>query len=115
MSRIDDTLAALADPSRRAMVEMLREGPVRPSRLAEALELSRPAVSRHLKVLRQAELVREQIDEHDARVRLVQLQPAALGEVRGWIDDVQAMWEQQLDSFAAHVERKVARRRGGRR
>ena len=69
-SELDATLAALADPTRRAVVELLREQPLRSGDIAAALSMSRPATSRHLRVLRHARVVAEQPLEDDARVRL---------------------------------------------
>ncbi|MEZ4238604.1 MAG: metalloregulator ArsR/SmtB family transcription factor [Myxococcota bacterium] len=106
MTPIDQALAALAEPRRRALVERLRGGEQRPSELADALALSRPAVSRHLKVLRDAGLVEERIAPGDARERLVRLQPRALAPLQAWLEDLAAMWDDQLESFAAHVEER---------
>ena len=99
------TLAALADPARRAIVEHLRQQPQRPSDLADVLGLSRPAVSRHLRVLRQAGLVGQDVDGDDARVRPIQLQPAPLLQLRDWADELQGFWQDQLAAFKAHAER----------
>ncbi len=105
------TFGALADPVRRGVVELLRAGPLRPSEIAEALSLSRPATSRHLRVLREARLVSEQVEAEDARARRCRLERAALSELEGWLAEVQAFWGDQLASFKAHAERK-GRRRG---
>lgn len=107
---VDETLSALADPSRRAVVAMLSKGPRRPSELAEALAASRPAVSRHLRVLRKAGLVEEAIQEHDGRVRVYALRRERLGELRTWIEEVEAFWDEQLSAFKAHAERGRGRR-----
>ena len=105
MTPVDRTLAALADPRRRELVDVLRGGARRPGDLATALSLSRPATSRHLKVLREAGLVDEDIGERDGRERIVRLRPAALAPLRAWLEDVAAMWSDQLDAFVAHAER----------
>src|SRR5438874_1918152 len=81
-THIGDTLAALADPSRRRVVEQLREGPQRAGDLAAAGGLSAPAMSRHLRVLRRSGLVEERGVEHDARVRLYRLRPEAFFALR---------------------------------
>jgi DNA-binding transcriptional ArsR family regulator len=102
---IDRTLAALADPYRRRTIELLRQGPRRASDLARALELAPPAMSRHLRVLRQSGLVQEEHPEFDARVRIYSLRPGAIHELRDWLDHVEAMWTQQLSAFKSHLER----------
>jgi DNA-binding transcriptional ArsR family regulator len=102
---VDQMLAALADPRRRALVELLRARGRRPGELAEALSLSRPATSRHLKLLREAGLVDEVIAERDARERIVTLRPESLAPLQQWLEDVAAMWDDQLEAFKAHVER----------
>lgn len=109
MTALDDTLSALADPTRRAVVDLLREGPRRAGALAEALSLSPPAMSRHLKVLRKAGVVEEERGlEEDARVRVYRLRPAPLEALRSWVDEVSAFWEDELAAFKQHVERKAS-------
>jgi DNA-binding transcriptional ArsR family regulator len=108
---LDRTFAALADPTRRAVVALLLERPLRSSDMADALSTSRPAMSRHLRVLRRARLVEEGPLEDDARVRMYQLARARFSELRSWLDRVEARWAGQLDAFKAHVERKHGRRR----
>ena len=102
---LDRTLAALADPARRAIVERLRRRPQRPSEVADALSMSRPAMSRHLRVLRRAGLIAQETLEEDARARLIQLRTGPLTELRSWVEDVEAMWSDQLQAFKAHAER----------
>lgn len=101
---IDDTLQALADPTRRAVVSLLREGPRRAGALAEALSQSPPAMSRHLRVLRKARLVEEQALEEDARVRVYRLRPEPLRALGSWVDEVSAFWGEQLLAFKQHAE-----------
>lgn len=109
MTELDDTLAALADPTRRAVVDLLCEGPRRAGALAEALSLSPPAMSRHLKVLRKARVVEEDRGlEDDARVRVYRLRPEPLEALRSWVDEVSAFWEDQLAAFKQHVEGKAS-------
>lgn len=110
-AEVDRTLAALADPVRRAVVERLGEGPVSAGGLADALDVSRPVMSKHLKTLREAGLVEQAIDAADARVRTVTLRRAPLAHVRGWLDEVEAFWGDQLASFKAHAEAKARRPR----
>lgn len=104
-SRVDTTLSALADPTRRAIVDLLRTEPRRSGELAHALSTSRPAMSRHLRVLRQAKLVSEEIVSDDARGKVYRLQPEPFGSLRAWVEEVEAFWGDQLDSFVAHAER----------
>jgi DNA-binding transcriptional ArsR family regulator len=108
---LDRTLAALADPTRRSVVDLLRERPLRPSDIADALSMSRPATSRHLRVLRRAGLVAEEVQAHDARERVYQLRQPAFVELQGWLEQVGAFWDVQLGAFKAHAERKRGRRR----
>lgn len=102
---IDGTLAALADPVRRSVVEHLSGGPRRAGELAETLHTPAPTMSRHLGVLRRAGLVEVEEIGDDARVRLYRLRPTAFAELRGWIEEVERFWTDQLAAFKAHVER----------
>jgi len=105
VSGVDGTLAALADPARRGVVELLTKGPRRAGELSASLQLAPPAMSRHLKVLRAAGLVTEQHPDEDARVRLYSLHPEPFEELRVWIQDVERFWTLQLDAFKKHAER----------
>lgn len=109
-ARVDDTLAALADPTRRAVIDLLRRGPRRAGELAEALQISAPTLSRHMRVLRKSGLVSDEEPEHDARVRLYHLQPQAFASLRGWLEEVEAFWGDQLAAFKAHAEQPRRRR-----
>jgi len=104
---LDLTFAALADPTRRAVVNLLRDAPLRSSDLADALDKSRPAMSRHLRVLRQAQLVEEESPVGDARARVYQLKRAPFSELRTWLDDVEAFWGVQLRAFKEHAEQSI--------
>jgi DNA-binding transcriptional ArsR family regulator len=75
---------------RRGVIDLLRKGPRRASDLADDLEMTRPAMSRHLRVLRKSGLVTERDPEHDARVRMYRLEPAPFTELRHWLDEVAA-------------------------
>jgi DNA-binding transcriptional ArsR family regulator len=109
---LDRTLAALADPTRRGIIDLLRKKPRRPGELADALSLNRPRMSQHLRVLRQSGLVEEdQRMEHDARIRVFRLRPEPLAAVRDWLDEVQEFWSAQLASFKMHAERGGSKRR----
>ncbi len=92
-------LAALADPTRRAVFERLRDGPRAVGDIATQLPVSRPAVSQHLKVLKEAGLVR--VETLGVR-RLYEIDPAGLGELRIWLD---RFWDDSLRAFKAEVER----------
>jgi DNA-binding transcriptional ArsR family regulator len=101
---LDRTLAALADPARRRAIDLLRQGPRRAGDLAQAIGLPAPAMSRHLRVLRQSGLVEESHPEFDARVRIYSLRPGPMAELRDWLDETEALWAEQLSSFKKHVE-----------
>lgn len=108
---LDRTFVALADPTRRAVVKLLRKRPRRSSEMAEALDTPRPAMSKHLRVLRDAGLVVEESGEGDARVRLYHLRRAPFRELRSWVEDVEAFWTDQLHAFKAHAENKHAEKK----
>jgi DNA-binding transcriptional ArsR family regulator len=113
---IDRTLQALAEPTRRAVVGLLREGPQRAGDIAASLATSRQAMSRHLRVLRQAGLIREvgAQPHEDARARTYQLEPEPIADLHDWLGDVRAFWGTQLQAFKAQAERVARERRGGR-
>ncbi len=102
---LDRTLAALADPHRRQVVELLRERPYRAGELAAALAVRPSVMSRHLKVLRDSAVVEETSPEFDARVRIYSLRPGATAELRSWLAAVEQGWAAQLAALKAHVER----------
>jgi len=105
-SRIDKTFAALADPYRRCAVELLGKRPRRAGELADALGLPAPAMSRHLRQLKQSGLVEETHPEFDARVRIYTLKDGAMAELKRWLAKTEAMWATQLSGFKAHVEKQ---------
>ena len=109
---VDRTLAALAEPSRRAVIELLRQRPRRAGELAAAMGLSGPALSRHLKVLRSTGLVEVRFVDDDARGRLYRLRPVGLRELQTWIVGVGSFWDTQLAAYQTHATR---RNRGRRR
>jgi DNA-binding transcriptional ArsR family regulator len=104
-SNLDQTLAALADPTRRSVVAMLRKKPLRPSDMANALSTSRPLMSRHLRVLRRAGLIEAEPQGDDARARTYRLRREPFAELRSWVQDVEAFWGDQLQAFKLHAER----------
>jgi DNA-binding transcriptional ArsR family regulator len=97
---------ALADPTRRRVVELLGTGPRRAGELAAAVDASSPAMSRHLRVLLEAGVVSDERVSEDARVRMFRLRPESLVGLQAWLDQLQANWDEQLRSFQRHVERK---------
>lgn len=110
---LDATFAALADPTRRGVIELLRKQPRRASDLADALDASRPAMSRHLRVLRASGLVEttgDDGDDADARERIYQLRKAPFEQLRDWLEQTERFWAVQLDAFKAHVERTRGKR-----
>ena len=101
---LDATLVALADPSRRGVVELLRAQPRRASELADELGLSRPAMSRHLRVMRDGGLIEPEGDETDARARIYKLRPEPFAVLRDWIADVERFWTLELAAFKQYAE-----------
>jgi DNA-binding transcriptional ArsR family regulator len=99
---VDTVLQALADPSRRALLEILRDHPASAGELAEALPIARPGVSRHLRVMRDAGLVEVR---QDAQRRIYSLRPEALIEVDEWLDSYRALWRTRLDALHTEIER----------
>jgi len=104
-ARIDRTLAALADPHRRRVVDLLAERPRPAGELARALQLSAPAMSRHLKTLRESGLVEESHPAFDARVRIYALRAEPMVDLIKWLEEAERMWSEQLAAFKAHVEK----------
>ena len=95
----EPALTALADPTRRQVFEQLRAGPKSVGGIARTMPVSRPAVSQHLRVLKEAGLVR---DEPDGARRVYCIDPRGLGPLRRWLDQ---FWDHALDAFKAEVER----------
>ena len=93
-------IEALADPTRRKIFERLRRGPSAVGVLAEGLPVSRPAVSQHLKVLKEAGLVSE---EQDGARRIYRIDPHGLSQLRRWLD---GFWDEALENFKAEAEGK---------
>lgn len=102
---VDRTLAALADPHRRRVVELLARRPRPAGELARELDLSPPAMSRHLKTLRATGLVEESHPEFDARVRIYALRPEPMVHLLRWLEESERLWSEQLAAFKAHVEK----------
>ena len=108
---IERSLAALADPTRRRVIESLRRQPRRAGELAASLSLSPSRMSMHLRVLRHSGLVEEHSLDHDARVRVYRLRQEPFTALRRWLEEVESFWTLQLDAFKTHVERKRVRRK----
>src|SRR5262249_36309799 len=98
-----DVFRAIADPTRRAILDRLRAGPTPVNALADDFRQSRPAISKHLRVLRHARLVSE---KRVGRERRYELQPAPLQQVVGWIEGYRAFWQMKLDNLKRYLEEK---------
>jgi DNA-binding transcriptional ArsR family regulator len=109
-AQLDRTFAALADPPRRGVVDLLRKRPRRAGELAAAFDMSPPAMSRHLRMLRKTGLVEEEELEGDARVRVYRLKRSPFTALRHWLDDVEEFWGGQLAAFKEHAERRAPKR-----
>lgn len=103
---VAELFEALADPTRRRVVEMLGSKPARAGELAAALGTSAPAMSKHLRHLLRAGLVADERDAADARVRVFRLRPQRVTAIQAWLDQLQAHWDAQLRSFQRHLERE---------
>jgi len=103
-THLDATLAALADPTRRRVVNLLRRRPRRAGELANAFGMSAPAMSRHLRTLRRHGLIEEQRVDGDARVRLYRLRRERFDELQAWLTKVEEFWSGQLEAFKQHAE-----------
>lgn len=103
---VDAVLSALADPARRRAIELLGEGPRRAGELAELLDLPAPAMSRHLKALKESGLVAETHPEFDSRVRIYALNSGRLADLKEWLARAERGWSDQLVAFRKHVEKR---------
>lgn len=97
--------AALADPTRRAVLDLLRGGSLPAGRIAHAFPMSRPAISRHLRLLRRARLVRER---REGRRRVYELTPGPLKAVDSWLSGYRKFWEMNLADLKVFVETEQA-------
>jgi DNA-binding transcriptional ArsR family regulator len=95
------TWSALADPHRRQVLQLLLEGPRTAGELVEALGLSQPGTSKHLRTLRQARLVRVRAE---AQRRVYELDPAPLAELEDWLAPYRRFWEGHLDALGRHLD-----------
>jgi len=103
-SELAPLLTALADPTRRRVVQLLADGPRRAGELAAASGTSAPTMSRHLRVLLEAGIVADERPTDDARTRVFWLRPESIATLRDWLDELQAAGDEQLASFKRHVE-----------
>lgn len=101
---IDAVLAALADPRRRRAIELLGRRPHSAGELANALGLAPPAMSRHLRALKEGGLVEDSHLTFDARVRVYRLKDGATAELKRWLAETETLWADQLAAFKRHVE-----------
>jgi len=100
MQQLDQTFAALADPTRRAILARLALGEATVGELAEPFEVSLPAISKHLKVLETADLI---IREKRAQQRVCRLKPETLKTASDWIEQSRRMWEERFDRLDAYL------------
>lgn len=98
-----DVFRAIADPTRRAILDRLRAGPANAGALAADFEQSRPAISKHLKVLRESRLVRE---ARVGRERVYTLDPVPLQSVAGWVEGYRGFWQSSLTRLKRYLEVK---------
>jgi DNA-binding transcriptional ArsR family regulator len=101
---LDAAFAALADPTRRKVVGLLGVRPRKAGELASSFPVSRPAVSKHLRVLREAGLVEA---EKVGRAQVYRLRPGGIVEAREWMEKTGRFWDVTLDAFRRHVEEEV--------
>ena len=97
-----DVYGALADPTRRSIVEVLTNGEMEAGAIAARFDISRPAVSRHLRVLRESDLVHAR---KDGTRRLYRLEGDTLGEVADWAERQRVFWNDRLDALERHLDR----------
>jgi len=97
----NDVFRAIAEPTRRAILDRLRAGPAPVNALAADFEQSRPAISKHLRVLKDARLVSE---HREGRERLYALEPMALQRVAGWLEGYRSFWQRSLTNLKRHLE-----------
>jgi DNA-binding transcriptional ArsR family regulator len=104
--------SALADPTRRAVLDLLRRGSLPAGVIARAFPVSRPAISKHLRLLRRAHLVRER---REGRRRLYHLNPEPLRAVDSWLEQYRSFWQMNLADLKSFVEAEHAKEKSGTR
>lgn len=102
-----DPFLAVADPTRRAILDRLRVSDAPVAQLAAGFDMTRPAISRHLRVLRDARLVKERRGGTDGRQRIYQLTPGPMREVARWAQSYEIFWQDSLARLKRHVEQSV--------
>ena len=100
------TFSALADPTRRAVLDLLRQGTQPAGQIARSFPVSRPAISKHLRLLRRAHLVQER---REGRLRLYQLSPEPLKAVDSWLEQYRVFWQSSLVNLKTFVEAEYAK------
>jgi len=100
------TFSALADPTRRAVLDLLRQGTQPAGQIARSFPVSRPAISKHLRLLRRAHLVQER---REGRHRLYQLNPEPLKAVDAWLEHYRVFWQTSLVNLKTFVETEYAK------
>jgi DNA-binding transcriptional ArsR family regulator len=103
---VESVFVALADPTRRRVIEVLGEGARRAGELAEAAGTSAPVMSRHLRILLETGLVDDERVRGDARLRVFRLRREPVLALQAWLDQLQAHWNEQLGAFKRYVEEK---------
>jgi len=104
MADLDVLLGVLADPTRREVMQLLSGGPRPAGEIADCAGVSRPVMSRHLRVMLRAGVVTDERDPADARLRIFRLRPDSVAGLQAWLDQLQAHWDEQLGSFRKHLE-----------
>jgi DNA-binding transcriptional ArsR family regulator len=99
--RVPTSFEALAQPTRREILDLLREGERSVGELVGRIQLSQPGVSKHLRVLREAGLVRVRVD---AQRRLYGIRPEPLSEIDAWLEPYRHLWADRLDALEQHLD-----------
>src|SRR3954471_11320990 len=95
---------AVGEPSRRQILDLLRDGTLSVGEIVERTGLSQPGVSKHLRVLRESGLVKVR---RDAQRRLYDIDPAPLAELDAWLEPYRALWNERLDALGAHLDEEA--------
>jgi DNA-binding transcriptional ArsR family regulator len=101
IKHMQETFAVIAEPNRRRILDELSQGERSVGELVECLSLSQPAISKHLRVLREADLVTSRVDKQHRRYRL---RPEPLAEVDAWLEPYRHFWEERLDALKTYIE-----------
>jgi DNA-binding transcriptional ArsR family regulator len=99
-----NSFEVLAEPTRRRILDLVREDDMTVGELVQTLEMSQPAVSKHLRVLREEGFVESRVD---AQRRIYRLRPSALVEVEAWLEPYRRMWTERLDALARYLEEQA--------